>query len=687
MVNLSEFEIPDLTGIVDAAPICIALCNSEGQICFVNTVLEKTFGYHTDELVGQSVEMLVPESSRTKHVASRNKFLTEQRSRLMGNGRALRALHADGHEFHVEIGITTMESKKNVYAIAFIIDVSERYKKEQSIRQLMESMPFGLVLTDEHGTIVMTNAELDRIFGYERNTLLDSPIEILVPERLRNAHVGFRAAFTKIKQSRKMGYGRELMAVRKNGLEFPAEIALTPLNDDGKIRLLAAVTDVSKRKQLESTLRRQSLYDSLTSLPNRNLFFDRLDQACLKFARQKTGFALLMIDLNRFKEVNDTLGHPVGDIVLNEVGRRLSLVLRKSDSLARLGGDEFSAILHDIENAEDAVAIAEKMIEALHPPVLAGQHALSVGASIGVALCPEHGISQANLIAHADYAMYQSKRTMSSVVVDGSPEETSLAPVQAIVTEIESALQRREMVFFYQPKINLIDGTLLGLEALIRWQRPGAGIISPIEFIPVIEESSLLEKFTFTSLEMAVSQLNEFQLEGTPIGIAVNLSARMLEHPHLESRLIELLKRFKIQPNLLTLEITETALVINPMKARSTIEILEQYGVQFSIDDFGSGFTSFKYMKTFRIAEIKMDQEFVTALVRNSFDACLIESIASFCKGLNIRLVAEGIESESDQNILLELGCNIGQGYHIARPMPIEEFKLWRVQNVGVLKN
>lgn len=687
MVNLSEFEIPDLTGIVDAAPICIALCNSEGQICFVNTVLEKTFGYHTDELVGQSVEMLVPESSRTKHVASRNKFLTEQRSRLMGNGRALRALHADGHEFHVEIGITTMESKKNVYAIAFIIDVSERYKKEQSIRQLMESMPFGLVLTDEHGTIVMTNAELDRIFGYERNTLLDSPIEILVPERLRNAHVGFRAAFTKIKQSRKMGYGRELMAVRKNGLEFPAEIALTPLNDDGKIRLLAAVTDVSKRKQLESTLRRQSLYDSLTSLPNRNLFFDRLDQACLKFARQKTGFALLMIDLNRFKEVNDTLGHPVGDIVLNEVGRRLSLVLRKSDSLARLGGDEFSAILHDIENAEDAVAIAEKMIEALHPPVLAGQHALSVGASIGVALCPEHGISQANLIAHADYAMYQSKRTMSSVVVDGSPEETSLAPVQAIVTEIESALQRREMVFFYQPKINLIDGTLLGLEALIRWQRPGAGIISPIEFIPVIEESSLLEKFTFTSLEMAVSQLNEFQLEGTPIGIAVNLSARMLEHPHLESRLIELLKRFKIQPNLLTLEITETALVINPMKARSTIEILEQYGVQFSIDDFGSGFTSFKYMKTFRIAEIKMDQEFVTALVRNSFDACLIESIASFCKGLNIRLVAEGIESESDQAILLELGCNIGQGYHIARPMPIEEFKLWRVQNVGVLKN
>lgn len=682
MVNLSDIVIPDLAGIVDAAPVGIALCNDDGQICFVNTVLEKTFGYRTDELVGQPVELLLPHASRTNHVASRKQFLTEHRSRLMGNGQALKALHADGHEFYVEIGITTMESKKSIYAIAFIIDVSERYKKDQSIRQLMESMPFGLVLTDQHGKIIMTNAELDRIFGYERNSLLDSPVEVLIPERMRKAHVGFRTAFTKIEQSRNMGSGRELLAVRKNGLEFPAEIALTPLNDDGKIRLLAAVTDVTKRKQLESTLRHQSLYDSLTSLPNRNLFFDRLDQACLKYQRQQTGFALLMIDLNRFKEVNDTLGHPVGDIVLNEVGRRLSFVLRKSDSLARLGGDEFSAILNDIEKAEDAVATAEKMVEALHPPVLVGQHALSVGASIGIALCPEHGISQANLVAHADYAMYQSKRSMCSVVVDTTPDAPSLAPVQAVVTEIENALQQNELVFYYQPKVSLIDGTLLGVEALIRWDRPYGGLISPIEFIPVIEESSLLEKFTFTSLEMALSQLQAFQLESVPIGIAVNLSARMLEHPQLESRLINLLKRFKIQPKLLTLEITETALVINPMKARSTIETLEQHGVQFSIDDFGSGFTSFKYMKTFRISEIKIDQEFVTALERNSFDACLVQSIASFCKGLNMRLVAEGIESESDHKILLELGCSIGQGYHIARPMPIDEFKLWRLQNV-----
>lgn len=545
----------------------------------------------------------------------------------------------------------------------------------------MESMPFGLFLADKRGLITMTNEELDRIFGYERGALVGLPLEILIPERLREGHVRFRDAFIKVPQSRRMGSGRELSGVRKDGLEFPAEIALTPLNDNGKLRLLCVVSDVSKRKQLENSLRRQSLYDSLTDLPNRNLFLDRLDQACVNYQRRNVGFAVLMIDLNRFKEVNDSLGHPVGDIVLNEVGHRFESILRKSDSIARLGGDEFSVILHDIDQPDVAVLLADKMIESLRLPILADTHALSVGASIGIALCPCHGVDQTTLIAHADYSMYQAKRGIHSVVIDETPLGQLPVPQQAIATEIEGALERQELLFYYQPQIDLNDGTLLGVEALIRWNRPNTGLMGPNEFIPSLEESAALERFTFATLEMAITQIRAFQEEGEPVKVSVNLSARMLEHAQLEDRVSRLLEKYDVKPSLLTLEITETALVINPMKIGRTINALKKRGVLFSIDDFGAGFTSFKYLKTFDVAEIKIDQEFITAIIDASFDACLVESIAGFCKGLGIRLIAEGVESEGDLKLLLELGCQFGQGYHIARPMPIDKFKSWRRQN------
>ena len=678
MLDIADIGALEFPSFIEATPMAVLVSDSSGKVCFVNTQLESTFGYKAQELLGQTVEILIPHSSRAQHVNQRKHFIKERKSRLVSSGRTLKALHADGHEFYVQIGITTIGDKENTYTAAFIIDVSEKHSQDQRIRQMMESMPFGLLLTDESGTIIMTNAELDQIFGYERNSLIGSTVECLIPERLRKGHTNTRKAFSKKPEPRKMGSGRDLVAVRRNGLEFPAEISLSPLNDNGEVRMLAVISDITRRKQLESTLRHQSCYDSLTNLPNRNLFLDRLDQACIKQARHNTGFALLMIDLDRFKEVNDSLGHPVGDIVLNEVGQRFEQVLRKSDSIARIGGDEFSAVLHNISETEDAILLAEKLIESLRSPVMADTHALSVGASIGIALCPQHGTDKNTLIAHADFAMYQAKRGVHSVVVDNTPPEQVPAPQQAIATEIEGALERKELVFYYQPKVNLRDGTLIGVEALIRWERPNMGVINPIKFIPAIEESSVLEKFTFTTLEMAFYQANVFQQEGNPLKVAVNLSARMLEHPRLVDTVSDLLKKYDIQPNLIALEITETALVINPIKARNTIEAIEKYGVTFSIDDFGAGFTSFKYLKNFHFDEIKIDQEFITALQLESFDASLVQSIAGFCKGLNIRLVAEGIETEFVLQLLLKLGCQFGQGYHIARPMPIDEFNVWR---------
>ena len=220
-------------------------------------------------------------------------------------------------------------------------------------------------------------------------------------------------------------------------------------------------------------------------------------------------------------------------------------------------------------------------------------------------------------------------------------------------------------------------GKLVGIEALIRWLRPNGGVVSPIEFLPAVEDSAMLERFTLATLDMALAQLRSFLEMGFEIGIAVNISARMLEHDHLEDCIIASLKRYRVPPGLLTLEITETALIVNPVKARRAIDTLDQYGVFFSIDDFGAGFTSFKYLKSFQIAEIKIDREFVTSIEKESFDAHLVNSIASFCKGLNIRLVAEGVESESDFLILQQLDCQFGQGYFIAKPMPADDFLAW----------
>ncbi len=686
MQELLNTSTLNLTSLIDAAPVGVMLCDKQGTICFVNKAIENIFGYTSDALAGKKVEVLLPAGMRDQHELLRSQFFDGKKSRLIGKGVPLAAVHALGHALQVEIGITTLDALDQTYAIAFVIDVSARHREDRRIRYLMESMPFGLLLIDENGAIQMTNEEFNRIFGYTADELIGMKVEVLIPERLRLSHVSFRDAFSKVPQSRKMGSGRELLAIRKNGLEFPAEIALTPLNDDGKKRVLVALSDVSVRKQMENTLRRQSLFDSLTSLPNRNLFFDRLEQACIKYARQRVGFAVLMIDLNRFKEVNDTLGHPVGDIVLRDVSQRLAMIMRKSDSIARLGGDEFAALLHDIEKEEDAVRLAEKLVDAVRKPVMVGTHALTIGISIGIALCPKHGVDQTSLIAHADHAMYQAKRGLHSIAVDGGNAREVLAPPQAVTTEIELALQRKELQFYYQPKIDLTNGELVGVEALIRWLRPNGEVISPIEFMPAVEDSGMLEHFTLATLDMALAQLRSFLEMGHEIGVAVNISARMLGHDQLEDRIIASLKRYSVPPGLLTLEITETALVVNPVKARRAIDLLEQYGVQFSIDDFGAGFTSFKYLKSFRIAEIKIDQEFVTAIEKGSFDANLVQSIAGFCKGLNIRLVAEGIESESDFLILQQLGCQFGQGYHIARPMPVDDFLAWmhnRHRNMG----
>jgi len=435
--------------------------------------------------------------------------------------------------------------------------------------------------------------------------------------------------------------------------------------------------------EAERELRRRSLYDSLTDMPNRNLFFDRLEQACGNTQRYQVPFAVMMMDLDRFKEVNDTLGHAAGDQVLLQVGKRLLAACRHSDTISRLAGDEFAAICLGINTPEAAMMVAKKVLLALKPPIIVEGRALSVGISIGIALCPKHDTQPGALMAVADKAMYQAKSGLKKIVCAGLTGEAKPAylPPQALLSELEHAIEQREFVMYYQPKINLETHQILGAEALMRWRHPSGVIVEPDHFIPVIETSNLLGKFTLMSIELVLEQVAEWRGRGLELHVALNISAKMLEDPHLARHLQQRLEKFAIPPELLTLEITETAIILNPEAARKVAEEITAIGVQLSIDDFGAGFTSFTYLREFSIPEIKIDKNFIMELKRDSFGASLVKCVSAFCESEGIRLVAEGVEQRESWALLCELGCQIGQGYSIAKPASAFDFEAWLAES------
>lgn len=431
--------------------------------------------------------------------------------------------------------------------------------------------------------------------------------------------------------------------------------------------------------EAEHLLQRRSLYDSLTELPNRSLFFDRLEQACLAHASDQTAFAVLMIDLDRFKEVNDTLGHQVGDLVLQEVGRRYNALLRHGDTIARLGGDEFAALILNLDSVEAVLPLAEKLVQALERPIVIQGHTLSVGSSIGLVLCPQHGTDSTTLMACADRAMHTAKHGVHEIVIheSGQASPTRVQSSHALIAELGEAIHNGELLMHYQPKVHLATRAIKGFEALVRWQPPGQAMRPPDTFIPILENSNLLSKFTYKTIDLVLTQVNQWRQQPWDYVVAVNISALMLEDPQFVQHVLLSLQAHEVPASCLILELTETSLVINPIKAQQVIVELQSHGVGLSIDDFGAGFTSFRYLRDFPIAEIKLDRTFVTRLESSTFDTALVRSLGVLCKPLDIDFIAEGIEHTSLWPVLVSLGCELGQGYSIARPMPEGKIPEW----------
>jgi diguanylate cyclase (GGDEF)-like protein/PAS domain S-box-containing protein len=449
--------------------------------------------------------------------------------------------------------------------------------------------------------------------------------------------------------------------------------------------------DISERKANEEALRKsheqlreqmekvehQALHDDLTSLPNRTLFRDRVEQALLRARRNGSSFAVMLVDLDRFKDVNDTLGHQSGDALLTDVAARLLRTLREGDTVARLGGDEFGILATELSDAATAGLIADKLRLALGAPIAVAGLEIEVEASVGIAIFPEHGADVETLIRHADISMYVSKDTHTPIVYATEYDHNSLARL-TLVGELRRALEREELVVYYQPQADAVTGEVRRVEALVRWQHPEHGLLAPDKFIPLAEQSGLIRSLTRYVLDASLCQCNTWSKEGHSVGVAVNITGRELVDLRFPDEVAELLGKWNVEPSQLELEITETTILTDPLRAHAVLTRLSELGVRLAIDDFGSGHSSLGYLKRLPINVLKIDKSFVLNLTNNTEDAVIVRSTIDLGHNLDLEVIAEGVETEEAKSRLTALGCDGLQGFLLGRPEPASNLDLSR---------
>jgi diguanylate cyclase (GGDEF)-like protein len=456
------------------------------------------------------------------------------------------------------------------------------------------------------------------------------------------------------------------------------EVFVQDLTADPSVSgLVLTAHDVTDRLVLQREMEHLAMHDMLTGLPNRALLADRFEQALRAADRSGDSAGLLLLDLDRFKEVNDTFGHHYGDELLRQIGPRLTAVLRSVDTIARLGGDEFAVLLQDVPDVQNAIQVAHALLAALSTPFHVEGVDLDVEASIGVVISGEHGQDPVTLMQHADIAMYIAKRQHLGVFAYDPSVDGHSATKLAMIGDLRRGLQRGELVLYYQPKVNISTGDLVGAEALVRWQHPEHGLVFPDDFIPLAERTGLINPLTRHIMDTALAQARVWLDAGRPLPIAVNLSARNLHNERFAAQVDELLSVHDVPPHLLELEVTESAIMIDPVRACQMMEKLVDLGIRLSLDDFGAGYTSLSQLKALPISEIKIDRSFVKTMNEDLRDSLIVQSVIALGHNLGLTLVAEGVETEDALNTLASFGCDVFQGYHMTAPIPVAAFDAW----------
>jgi diguanylate cyclase (GGDEF)-like protein len=437
------------------------------------------------------------------------------------------------------------------------------------------------------------------------------------------------------------------------------------------------------REQTEALERKAmhgATHDALTGLPNRVLFRDRVSQALRNAKREKHELGVLLLDLDRFKEINDTMGHYNGDRILKQVAKRLESLFRESDTLARLGGDEFGVLLQSIDCDNDISIVTEKIHNALRPPFSVEDLTIEVQVSIGAVEYPDHGDDADTLIQRADIAMYVAKQEGKDVIIY-SPSMDQHSPFRlTLIGELRQGIENNDLVLHFQPKVDCESGEILGVETLVRWHHPVHGMMPPDEFIPIAERTGLIKPLSRWVLRNALQQGAAWYTAGMYYTIAVNISVRNLLDPDFPDVVAGMLASQIFPPTSLIFEITETTIMSDPEYAMETINRISRMGIRFSIDDFGTGYSSLSYLKRLPISEIKIDKSFVMDMLRNESDEVIVRTTIDLAHNLGLKVIAEGVENEETLMVLQKLGCDVAQGFFIGEPLNIENFAQWQAQ-------
>ena len=571
-----------------------------------------------------------------------------------------------GESFWAEVLLTSVAIDHQHLSYAVIRDISQRKSTERSLimaAQVFENCRDAILILDSGYRVVAVNQAFSDITGYAPENVIDQEVPNL------RAGMHEQAFYQQIWNYVDLHghWEGEIVSARRSGEAFPVWAALTAIHDgDNRITsYMVILSDITDRKQVEAQTRHLAEHDFLTDLPNRVLFLDRLQQALATARRQHTRVALMFVDLDRFKAVNDTHGHQAGDVVLKEVAARLVRCVRGVDTVSRQGGDEFVVILADIRGADQAAHVAGSVMQAVSQPITLGQHSIALSASIGISICPSDGDDVDTLLKHADVAMYHAKQNGRNAFRFFSPQMNADVVERVLIENtLRQALENGEFVLEYQPRIDINSGRTVGVEALIRWRHPQRGMLQPDQFIAVAEACGLMLAIGEWVLREACMQARMWHDQGYPVVVAVNLSHAQFVHDKLLACVDGALASAGLEAQFLDLEITEGMIQSGDAATIATVNALRLRGVQLTVDDFGTGYSSLSTLRRYALTKLKIDRSLIDDITRDPADAAIIPAIIAVARSLKLRVIAEGVETAGQLRFLQQHGCDEYQGYY-----------------------
>lgn len=663
-----------IEGIIGNAPAVIYMKDLQGRYLLINKLYEELFSVTNEQMRGKTDSELFDEAVVTQ--------IRDNEQRVFDNLLPIQVeeVMPQGDSLHTYLSVKfpLFDDDKQVIAICGIsTDITDRKRAENDLmlaKNIIENANEGVVVTDLEGVITDVNEAYESITGYSRDEVVGQTPA--VNKSGRHDRAFYQEMWNCIHD--KGFWQGEIWDRRKSGEVYPKWLSINTVRDDkGKpSHYVGIFSDITSKKSTEEQLERLAYFDSLTALPNRLLFRDRLGQEIAAARRHENKVALLFLDLDRFKYVNDTLGHAAGDELLQIVAQTLQDNVRDSDTVSRLGGDEFTVIIPDIDHVDQVSGITQKIIDELGMPLQLRGQEVQIGASVGVAIFPDDGDNIDQLSRHADMALYKAKDEGRNNFQFFSAElQIHIAERLALEEDLRKGLQRNEFLLYYQPKYNVATGDISGMESLVRWQQPERGLVSPVDFIPLAEETGLIIPMSEFILREACQQTAAWiAASNLPLKVAVNLSARQFQQQDLIGVIKSVLAESGLPAASLELELTESMVMGNVDEAIQTMHALRDLGLSLAIDDFGTGYSSLSYLKRFPINTLKIDQSFVRDLTTDSDDASIIQAIIAMGRQLDMHVVAEGVETKEQLEFLRQHECEEVQGYLMSRPLPAMDF-------------